>query len=85
MTTVIDVFRRLGLSTPKRETWAIGRRARDLYKGIYGEAPPKPLAPKTNGGGSHCIAAYSAEFVPMIEQEIGKLKIEQAAQLDLFR
>lgn len=85
--TVIDVFRRLGLETDKRKTWAVGAIVARKWLVENGTEPPKMNRRKTAGGGSHCFAVYPESWFETIaelaKQTCAELEA-QKPQHDLF-
>jgi len=82
--TIPEVFAALGYEPVKNDTWAAGNRARDAYEKATGSLPPKGLAPKTAGAGSHCFALYPAEWRSTVEQIVREVASQQRKQGSLF-
>jgi len=56
--TIPQAFKVLGFECIPDDTWAAGKEMQKLYESVTGQLPEKRLAPKTAGGGSHCLAHY---------------------------
>lgn len=84
MITVPQVAKMMGRTLDHPRATAIGNAVRDLYERQYGTLPIKLLAPKTNGGGSHCHAHYPADWDPMIRNMIEQVHAHEDAQASLF-
>lgn len=84
MITVPQVARSMGRTLDHPRATAIGNAVRDLFEKQCGTPPIKLLAPKTNGGGSHCHAHYPAEWEPIIRDMINKVQAQDDAQTNLF-
>lgn len=84
MITVPQVAKAMGRTLDHARATAVGNAVRDLYQQTYGSLPIKRLAPKTNGGGSHCFAHYPADWEPMIRNMIEQTQAQEDAQASLF-
>lgn len=84
MITVPQIAKAMGRTLDHARATAIGNAVRDLYEQQYGTLPIKLLAPKTNGGGSHCHAHYPADWEQIIRGMIDKVQAQEDSQTSLF-
>lgn len=68
--TIIDRCRALGIEPHKKLTWPVGDLMQRRFVELHGHQPPKMLRRKTRGTGSHCLAMYPFELVPVIDATI---------------
>lgn len=58
-----DLMAELGYpDNDKHANWELGAALREGYRQAYGRLPPKKLATKASGTGSHCFAQYPDSF-----------------------
>ena len=83
--TIHTVADRLGVTLSNQQAWEIGAAIANRYEEASDARPPKTLAKKKNGGGSHCFAHYPAEWAPEFEAAIRSVQAERQRQgrLDL--
>lgn len=85
--TVIERARALRRKLTRRQAWAIGNRARDLWQSRHdGALPEKDLRTKTrrSARGSHMFAVYPPDFWPEIDRMILNAGAADAAQGELW-
>jgi hypothetical protein len=85
VTTVPQRIEALGYeqSTRKGTTlaWRVGAAIRLAWEHEHRGLPPKGLARKSCGTGSHCFAVYPRAWAPRIDAEIERVAQEIAAEL----
>lgn len=81
--TVIDVMRRMGIEITNELSWSVGAQARERWMDQGRKAPDLKLTPKTNGGGSHCLAHYPESFEAEIRGILAAYRAERARQGEL--
>tara|TARA_Y100000401_G_scaffold48082_1_gene37267 strand:+ start:604 stop:864 length:261 start_codon:yes stop_codon:yes gene_type:complete len=58
-----DLMAQMGYpDNDKHMNWELGAALREGYRQAYGRLPPKQLATKASGAGSHCFAQYPDSF-----------------------
>jgi hypothetical protein len=82
--TVTQVFRAIGVEPDKHLTWTVGAVMAEQYLQEKGLEVPKANRPKTNGGGSHCMAVYPAGWFDRIAEQIHKVCANKESQHALF-
>jgi hypothetical protein len=81
--TVPDVVRGMKIELTPRLNWSVGNRMQNTYRRRFGKQPPKVLAEKTSGGGSHCFAIYPPEWRKEIEAVVREYRSEARRQGEL--
>jgi len=80
LSTVISFCRRMNVEPTPDLCATVENRMAHRYKAATGIDPERPLQPKTQGGGTHCIASYPEWFVPQIREEIRAYGADAAKQ-----
>jgi hypothetical protein len=80
LSTVMSVCRWMNREPTPDLCVTVWNRVAHRYKAATGIDPERPLQPKTQGGGTHCMASYPEWFVPQIMEEIEAYGAEAAKQ-----